>query len=145
MTTIFSKIIAGEIPGSFVWKDSLCVAFADINPVQEGHILIVPREEVENYWEASPELFAHLAQVSQLIGQAQRKAFNKQRACQIIAGFDVPHLHIHSIPCNQMSDFNPKLAKPCPSIEIELACAAIRKELKNLGPVAASGAQAAEN
>ena len=63
MTTIFTRIIAGEIPGTFVWRDDRCVAFLSINPMAHGHTLVVPIEEVDHWIDASPELTAHLFSV----------------------------------------------------------------------------------
>ena len=71
MASIFTKIIDGQIPGNFVWADDQCVAFADINPHTDGHVLVVPRQEVSSYLEASDELLAHLTVVAKRIGQAQ--------------------------------------------------------------------------
>lgn len=98
MATIFSKIIAGEIPGNFAWSDEFCVAFASINPISDGHLLVVPREEVSRFTDADDQLLAHLMSVAAKIGRAQEKAFDAPRAALIIAGFEVPHLHVHVIP-----------------------------------------------
>ena len=80
MASIFTKIIDGQIPGNFVWADDQCVAFADINPHTDGHVLVVPRQEVSSYLEASDELLAHLTVVAKRIGQAQVKAFDAPRS-----------------------------------------------------------------
>ncbi len=98
MATIFSKIIAGEIPGNFAWSDDKCVAFASINPISDGHLLVVPRDEISKFTDADDELLAHLMSVAAKIGRAQEKAFEAPRAALIIAGFEVPHLHVHVIP-----------------------------------------------
>ena len=70
MSSIFSKIIAGEIPGRFVWKDEKCVAFMDIMPASHGHLLVVPREEIDRWPDLPPELAAHLFAVAHKISQA---------------------------------------------------------------------------
>lgn len=119
MSTIFTRIISGEIPGHFCWKDDICVAFADINPITPGHVLLVPRQEVENYWDAPTEELQHLMKVAQIIGRAQRQAFATQRSCLSIAGFDVPHLHLHLIPANSMEDI--KFAHARPASQEDLA------------------------
>lgn len=98
MSTVFSKIIAGEIPGRFVWADERCVAFATIAPITDGHMLVVPREEVDSFTHAPDELVAHLMVVARRIGTAQEAAFGAPRAALIIAGFEVPHLHLHVLP-----------------------------------------------
>ena len=91
--SVFSKIIAGELPGRFVWADDVCVAFATIEPVQPGHILIVPREETDNYIDVDPNVFSRIAHVAQIIGKAQMLAFDITRPVMSILGFDVPHCH----------------------------------------------------
>ena len=75
MATIFTRIIDGHIPGTFIWKDDQCVVFMSINPMAQGHALVVPREEVDHWVDASPELTEHLFAVTRIIGVAQREAF----------------------------------------------------------------------
>lgn len=106
MATLFTRIINGELPGRFVWSDDKCVAFLSIGPITQGHTLVVPREEVDKWTDASPELVAHLSTVAQTIGQAQLKAFGAERAGLMIAGFEVDHLHVHVWPTNSLEDYN---------------------------------------
>lgn len=98
MSTVFSKIIDGEIPGRFVWADEHCVAFATIAPITDGHVLVVPREPVDQLTDAPDDLLAHLMVVAKQIGRAQRTAWDAPRAAVLVAGFEVPHLHIHVLP-----------------------------------------------
>ena len=86
MTTIFSRIIAGEIPGTFVYRDDRCVAFMSINPLARGHVLVVPIKEIDHWIDAPPQLAAHLFEVTRLIGRAQQQAFSCERVGVIIAG-----------------------------------------------------------
>ena len=106
MATIFTRIIDGDIPGTFVWRDERCVAFLSINPMAHGHTLVVPIEEVDHWVDADPELTAHLFEVTRIIGQAQRAAFSPERVGVIIAGYEVPHTHIHVIPTNDMGELS---------------------------------------
>jgi histidine triad (HIT) family protein len=106
MPTIFTRIIEGQIPGTFIWKDDLCVVFMSINPMAFGHALVVPREEVDHWVDASPELADHLFAVTRIIGVAQRDAFGCDRVGVIIAGYEVPHTHIHVIPTTEMSQLS---------------------------------------
>ena len=115
MSTVFTKIINGEIPGTFVWRDERCVAFLSINPLAHGHTLVVPIEEVDHWVDASPELAAHLFDVTRIIGQAQQRAFAPERVGVVIAGYEVPHAHIHVVPTNDMSQLN--FANAAPSID----------------------------
>ncbi|GAB3585128.1 HIT family protein [Calidifontibacter terrae] len=106
MATLFSKIINGEIPGHFVWQDEQCVAFLVIDPLTDGHTIVVPREEVDQWTDAQPALLDHLVDVARVIGGAQKVAFESQRAGLMIAGFEVPHLHVHVWPTNSLGDFD---------------------------------------
>jgi histidine triad (HIT) family protein len=106
MPTIFTRIIDGHIPGTFIWKDDVCVVFMSINPMAFGHALVVPREEVDHWVDASPELADHLFAVTRIIGVAQRDAFACDRVGIIIAGYEVPHTHIHVIPTMDMSQLS---------------------------------------
>jgi histidine triad (HIT) family protein len=130
MTTIFSRIIAGEIPGTFVHRDDRCVAFMSINPLARGHVLVVPIEEVDHWIDATPELVAHLFDVCHRIGRAQERAFHCARVGLIIAGYEVPHAHVHVIPTEDMSQLS--FANAASSVErdeLEATAEAIRVEL----------------
>ncbi|ABY23146.1 adenosine 5'-monophosphoramidase [Renibacterium salmoninarum ATCC 33209] len=106
MASLFGKIIAGEIPGRFIWKDPDVVAFLTIGPLADGHTLVVPRQEVDRWTDADPELMRKLTDVAQIIGKAQVETFASARAGLTIAGFEVEHLHLHVWPVNEMADFN---------------------------------------
>ena len=106
MPTIFTRIIEGAIPGTFVWRDDLCVAFMSINPLAPGHVLVVPIEEVDHWIDCSPSLSAHLFDVARTIGRAQQAAFDCERIGLIVAGFEVPHAHLHLIPTQNMGDLS---------------------------------------
>ena len=134
MATIFTRIIDGDIPGTFVWRDERCVAFLSINPMAHGHTLVVPIEEVDHWVDADPKLTAHLFEVTRIIGQAQRAAFSPERVGVIIAGYEVPHTHIHVIPTNDMGELS--FANAAASVyraELDAAATAIRDALTNLG------------
>ena len=103
MPTVFTRIINGEIPGTFVWRDDLCVAFMSINPIHRGHVLVVPIAELDHWIDLEPPVAEHLMSVSQSIGRAQQAAFDPERIGLIIAGFEVPHVHIHVIPMESMA------------------------------------------
>jgi diadenosine tetraphosphate (Ap4A) HIT family hydrolase len=132
--TIFTRIIDGEIPGTFVWRDDLCAAFMSINPLAHGHVLVVPIEEVDRWVEASDELVAHLFHVTHVIGKAQQAAFAPDRVGVIVAGYEVPHFHIHAIPTHSMSELS--FANAATSVDrndLESAADAIRAELRAMG------------
>lgn len=106
MTTIFTRIIRGEIPGTFVYKDEACVAFMSINPLADGHVLVVPKDEVDHWVDLSPYLSSHLFEVSHKISRALQNAFPCERVGLIIAGYEVNHCHIHLVPTTNMSQLN---------------------------------------
>ncbi|HEV7761835.1 MAG TPA: HIT family protein [Acidimicrobiales bacterium] len=106
MTTLFTRIIEGEIPGRFVWRDDRAVAFLTIAPITPGHVLVVPVAEVDHWVDLAPDLAAHLMQVAQQIGEAQMGVFQPVRIGLIIAGLEVPHCHLHLVPIDAESDLS---------------------------------------
>ncbi|MDZ4233701.1 MAG: HIT family protein [Dietzia sp.] len=134
MSTVFSKIISGELPGRFVWEDPEVVAFLTIAPVAAGHTLIVPREEIDRWTDLDPRLWARLNEVAQAVGEAVVEGFGASRAGYLIAGFEVPHTHIHVFPADDMSGFDLSRADPdAPAEESDAAAATIRRGLRELG------------
>ena len=105
MATVFTKIINREIPGRFVYEDDDVVAFLTIEPMTQGHTLVVPRAEIDNWQDVDAGVFANVMAVAQRIGKAQSKAFDVERTGLIIAGLEVPHLHVHVFPARELSDF----------------------------------------
>jgi histidine triad (HIT) family protein len=134
LATIFTRIIEGELPARFVWKDELCVAFLSINPIRSGHVLVVPREEVDHWLDLDDDLTAHLMNVSRSIGRAIQSGFEPTRVGLIIAGLDVPHLHIHVLPIDGIEDldFDNAAQDPDPA-QLDRAADTIRRELTELG------------
>jgi histidine triad (HIT) family protein len=134
MPTLFTRIIEGEIPGHFVWRDEQCVAFLSINPITSGHCLVVPRREVDHWLDAEPDLNAHLMQVAQVLGRAQQRAFDAPRIGLLVAGFEVPHCHLHVLPIRGEEDLH--LDRSARSVEPSTLVAnaqAIRGALRDLG------------
>ena len=105
MATVFTKIINGELPGRFVYEDDEIVAFLTVAPMTHGHTLVVPRAEIDQWQDIEPAAFGRVMEVSQLIGKAVCKAFGATRAGVIIAGLEVPHLHVHVFPAYHLTDF----------------------------------------
>lgn len=117
MATVFSKIIAGELPGRFVYQDDSVVAFLTIAPLTQGHVLVVPRAEVDHWESVDEELWDHFSAVSRRIGRAVKAAFGAPRAGLVIAGLEVPHLHAHVFPAYTLNDFDFGQADPNPTPE----------------------------
>ena len=134
MASVFSAIIAGDIPGRFVWEDDDVVAFLTIAPVTPGHTLVVPRKEIDQWQDVPPEVFAKLTTVAQVIGQGVRKAFDAPRAGLLIAGLEVPHLHLHVFPAYDMGNFDISGADTNPSSEsMDEAATSLKAALRELG------------
>ena len=100
MSSVFTKIIAGDLPGHFVCRDDKAVAFLSINPIRPGHTLVVPIEEVSHWVDIAPEINAHLMKMAQRVARAQMKVLQPERVGMMIAGFEVPHTHLHVVPIN---------------------------------------------
>jgi diadenosine tetraphosphate (Ap4A) HIT family hydrolase len=133
MATVFTKIINGELPGRFVYEDDDIVAFLTIAPMTQGHTLVVPRAELDQWQDIEPAVFGRIMEVSQLIGKAVCNAFDAERAGVIIAGLEVPHLHVHVFPARDLSDFGFANADQNPSPEsLDDAQAKIKAALAQL-------------
>lgn len=134
MPTLFTRIINGELPGRFIYRDALCVAFMTIHPLKPGHTLVVPIEEVEHWIDLTPTLNAHLIQVAQQLGQAQQAVFQPEKVGLLIAGLEVPHVHLHVVPIETSNDLNFANANTrATGAEIEAAAQSLRNALRAQG------------
>ena len=112
MATLFSKIIAGEIPSYKVAEDEHFYAFLDINPLATGHTLVVPKHEIDNIFDITNEELAAMHVFDKHVALAIQKAFPCRKVGEAVIGLEVPHAHIHLIPMQKESDMlfsNPKL------------------------------------
>ena len=104
--SVFTQIIQGDLPGHFVFEDELCVVILTIQPATVGHLLVIPREEID-HWDDLPDMLAsHLICVAKKMAKALKVAYPSQRVGLMIAGLEVPHTHIHVMPINALSDLN---------------------------------------
>ncbi len=106
MSTVFTKILTGIWPGHFVYRDDKCAAFLSINPIRPGHTLVVPIIEVSHWVDLEPEDNAHLMKVAQRVGKAQMDVFSPSRIGIMVAGFEVPHTHLHVVPLTHESQLS---------------------------------------
>ena len=138
MSTIFTRIIDGEIPGRIVWRDDTCVAMVDIRPLNRGHVLVIPIAEVDRWTDLPSETAAHCTTVAHTIGRAQMVAFSPTRIGLMIAGFEVPHTHLHVVPIDHMGhlDFTEADPNPTPS-DLDAAAGSLREALRADGQDAA--------
>ena len=134
MASIFTRIIEGELPGRFVWRDDEVVSFLSINPITVGHALVVPRAEVDHWLDLEPQLWARCSEVARIVGRGIQAAFDPPRVGQMIAGFEVPHAHIHVLQIADLGDlsFAKAAADPDPA-EMDDALERIRGALRDLG------------
>lgn len=133
-STLFTKIINEEIPGTFVYRDELCVAFMTISPITTGHLLVVPIKEVDQWTDLPQALNEHLFNVAKIIGQAAKRAFDCERIALVIAGYEIPHCHLHVIPSNSMADLEFANARTnVDRKELEQAADRIIVELRRAG------------
>lgn len=106
MSSIFSKIAAGEIPSYKIAEDENYFAFLDINPVAEGHTLVIPKKETDYIFDIPDEQYAGLQLFAKRVAEAIAKAMPCRRVGVAVMGLEVPHAHIHLIPINKESDMN---------------------------------------
>jgi histidine triad (HIT) family protein len=139
MPSVFTRIIAGELPARFVWKDEHCVAFLSAHPVQPGHVLVVPREEIDHWIDVPAPLLAHLMGAAQAVGRALQVEFRPRKVGVALVGLEVLHVHVHLVPLNAISDldFSRAEAHPEPAA-LDDACSRIRAALGRLGHMGSS-------
>ncbi|OHV35912.1 MULTISPECIES: HIT family protein [Pseudofrankia] len=117
MPTIFTRIINGELPGRFVYEDEHTVAFLTISPIRPGHTLVVPRLEIDHWINLPDESQRELWSAASKVGRAIQAAFQPRRVAAIIAGLEVPHVHVHLIPIESEKQLDFGLADPHPAPE----------------------------
>jgi histidine triad (HIT) family protein len=116
MASIFSKIIKGEIPSYKIAENELFYAFLDVFPLVHGHTLVVPKKEIDYFFDLEAEALSSILQFAQPIAKAIQEAFSCKRCGIAVIGLEVPHAHLHIVPINSADDLNftrPKL-KPTP-------------------------------
>jgi len=129
--TIFSKIVAGEIPAYKVAETVEFLAFLDINPLAEGHVLVIPKKEVDYLFDLDDETYVGLQVFAKIVATGMRKVIPCKRIGVAVIGLEVPHAHIHLIPMNNVSDLN--FARPKLSFspeQYEATAGRIREALK---------------
>ncbi|QXV66413.1 HIT family protein [Mucilaginibacter sp. 21P] len=123
MSTIFSKIIAGEIPAHKVAETNEFLAFLDISPLAEGHVLVIPKKEVDYIFDIDDETYLGLQMFAKIVAKGIKKAIPCKKVGVAVIGLEVPHAHIHLIPMNRVDDMNFARPKLSPTQE-ELAATA---------------------
>ncbi len=119
MASIFTKIINGELPSFKIHEDDLTISILTIDPVNHGHTLVIPKMEVNHWFDVPAEIFTRVALNSQLIAKAIKQATGCPRVGTIVAGFEVPHYHLHLIPAWSIPDLDFKRASRKTEIEMK--------------------------
>ena len=134
MASVFTRIIDGELPGDFVWKDEHCVAFLSNRPLRPGHTLVVTRLEIDHWLDVEPDLLAHLIGTAQTIGRAQMAVFKPAKIGLVVIGLEVPHVHFHVVPIRGPHDvdFDNQDPNPDPAM-MTSAGNSLRQELRKMG------------
>lgn len=131
MASIFSRIVAGEIPALKVAEDRDHLAFLDINPVATGHVLVIPKKETDYIFDIEDEAFKQLWVFAAHVAKGLKKAVPCKRVGISVIGLEVPHAHIHLVPMNDMGDINFSKAKLNPSREeLEEICLKIKNSIE---------------
>lgn len=136
MATIFTKIIEGQIPGQLLWKDEVCAAFLDIEPLTPGHALVVPHAEIDHWLDLPGGTLAHLMDVAATVGRAQEVVFSPARIGLIVQGFEVPHAHVHVFPAQDAGDFELSRRSSRGPEQLAGDATALRTALREMGHAA---------
>ncbi len=129
MSTIFSKIVSGEISAHVVAETTDFLAFLDVNPLVMGHVLVIPKKEVDYIFDLDDETYMGLNIFAKVVANGLKKAFPCKKVGVAVIGLEVPHVHIHLIPMNNVSDLNFSKEKLNPAPEdLAEAAAKIRAE-----------------
>jgi diadenosine tetraphosphate (Ap4A) HIT family hydrolase len=134
MASVFTMIIEGKLPGHFVWRDARCVAFLSIHPINPGHVLVVPIEEVGHWIDLDADLLLHVTSVAQTIGKALQAVYSPVKVGSMYAGFEVEHVHQHLVPIYEIADLNFANADTSATAEqIAAEAEKIREALREVG------------
>ena len=128
--SVFTRVMRGELPGRFVWRDDLVVAMLTIAPIRPGHTMVIPIQQVDSWLEVPAETWAHMGVVQQAVGSAIKQAFSPTRVATAILGMEVPHCHVHLVPIDRESDLSFANADPnAPAEQQDASAEAIRSAL----------------
>ncbi len=133
MPSIFTKIASREIPGHFVWEDDLCFSIMTIQPIREGHLMVIPKLEVNHWDDVPPDTAAHLMVVAQKIAKAIKGIIPCKRIGVSVVGLEVPHTHIHLIPIDNMGDMDFSLASEMSAKKLAATAKKIKTSLQARG------------
>ena len=134
MASLFTRIIRGELPGRFVWRDPRAVGFLTVAPLRPGHTLVVPVEEIDHWLDVPPALMQHLTLVAQKIGEAVQRTFRPEKVGLMIAGLEVRHVHLHLVPIHSLGDLDfAKADTKATPADLDAAAERLRAALREAG------------
>lgn len=134
MATLFTRIIEGELPGRFVWRDDRVVAFLTIAPLAPGHVLVVPVEEIDHWIDLPPDLLGDVMDVARQIGRVLQEELRPTKVGVIVAGEEVPHTHIHLVPFTDVGQLSFASADTAPDpADLDAMAERIRAALRAAG------------
>ncbi len=119
MASIFTQIINGEIPGYKIYEDEYVCAILDINPIQKGHVLVIPKQEADQLFELDEMMFDKMMHRVRYMAQVIKGKTDCKRVCVFVEGYGVPHVHVHLVPTNSPADFDKSLVYAASKEELE--------------------------
>jgi histidine triad (HIT) family protein len=131
MPSVFTRIIQGEIPSHRIVEDDVFLAFLDINPIRAGHTLVIPKTEVDHFFDMDDRLLSQALLFAKPISRAMQRVTGARRIGVVVAGFDVPHAHLHLIPADTMADLDFSRARPARQEDLALMAEQLRKALES--------------
>lgn len=129
MSSIFTRIIRGEIPCAKLYEDETFFSFLDIRPIRTGHALLVPKSETDYLFDLPDDVLARMLPVAKPIAKAIQAVVPCQRVGLMVAGLEVPHCHLHLVPMDAIGDLNFANARPADAAGLQRLAAAIREQL----------------
>lgn len=137
MTSLFTRIIEGDLPAHGIWKDDVVAAFLTIGPINPGHTIVVPRVEIEHWIDLDAETCTHVFDVSRRVGRAIAQKFPCEKVAALTLGFEVPHAHVHLIPLRSESELDFSRVPDEPDhAQMAINAALIRDALREVGETA---------
>jgi histidine triad (HIT) family protein len=127
---IFCKIVAKEIPSFLVWEDDRFMAFLDLQPVNPGHLLIIPKEHIENIFDMPDGLYEEIFNIAKALSTPLQNAMKSGKVGMAVEGFGVPHAHLHLIPINHSGEIDSSRAKPMAAEELAAIAEKIKAEVE---------------
>jgi histidine triad (HIT) family protein len=127
---LFCKIIAKEIPSYTVWENGTFLTILDIHPVNPGHLLIIPKEHIENIFDMPGGLYEEMFNTAKALSTPLQKAMGSVRIGMVIEGFGIPHAHLHLVPIDHAHELDSSRAKPMPAEKLAAIAEKIKKEVE---------------